>query len=449
MNIQKNVSYRYDLLTKNYIPWRYLNVNNDTCKQIFSELDKTNAVDEFYNSSKSQIDNFIENFRSSSKNNKTIVYITGDKCYPMLLRQARLMKNNGFKTFLINMNPLKINDLESLRYSFIDIIQNCTFFPVLGQIIDKINPNYFHVQCWMWSYYLGKFIIKKKKKISKVICDFYDVTGMYSDRKSLKIIWDDFIVDQDLENEKFIFKNADGIIHRYKEKVFLEYSKRYNRSRNILEFQQYPVKSVKTQKKINNGKLKFVFCGTLIPPNDVNHPKELFNATGLINAFTSILELKHELYIYLPINGSQEFNKWIYDLRDIFFPETLKIFDSLPLENLIDEISHYDFGINIQKIDMESTKLSEFSYKGAMGTKNYTYLEAGLPILVNDEYLYCKELVEKHNIGLAIKSKDFSDLDLILKKYNISDLKDNVRKFNINNNLYEKSKELLEFYKSL
>ena len=68
MNIQKNVSYRYDLLTKNYIPWRYLNVNNDTCKQIFSELDKTNAVDEFYNSSKSQIDNFIENFKSSSKN---------------------------------------------------------------------------------------------------------------------------------------------------------------------------------------------------------------------------------------------------------------------------------------------------------------------------------------------------------------------------------------------
>ena len=102
----------------------------------------------------------------------------------------------------------------------------------------------------MLSYHLGRFIIENKKD-SKVICDFYDVTGMYSEEQFLKIIYDDFNVDQDLENEKFIFENADGIIHRYKQEIFLDYSKKYKRKENILEFQQYPTEVVKLNKTKN------------------------------------------------------------------------------------------------------------------------------------------------------------------------------------------------------
>jgi hypothetical protein len=84
-----------------------------------------------------------------------------------------------------------------------------------------------------------------------------------------------------------------------------------------------------------------------------------------------------------------------------------------------------------------------------MGTKNYTYLEAGLPILVNDEYSYCKELVEKNSIGIAVKSKDLRNIDQILKSVDIYNLKKNVKKFNVKNNLFEKYNELSSFYKSL
>ena len=49
----------------------------------------------------------------------------------------------------------------------------------------------------------------------------------YMLKKDLKITFDEEIVDQDLDCEKFIFNNADGIIiHRYKQKVFLDYSKK-------------------------------------------------------------------------------------------------------------------------------------------------------------------------------------------------------------------------------
>ena len=92
----------------------------------------------------------------------------------------------------------------------------------------------------MWNYSLGKFVLENKGK-SKVISEFYDVTGMYSERSKLKSAFWNKIVDLDFFCEKFIFEKSDGIIHRYKQEIFLNYSKKYNRNRNILEFQQYPI----------------------------------------------------------------------------------------------------------------------------------------------------------------------------------------------------------------
>lgn len=448
MELNNKTSKRFNLITNNYVPWQYTLKDNDYCKKIHTLIEETNVIDKFNDSSKYEIKEFIENFNYLKKNFKTILFIAGQKCFPMMLRLAELMRNKGYKTFLINMEPLNENDLNDLKHCFDYALQNCLFFPVLKKILKQIDPNYFHIQCWMLSYHLGRFIIENKKN-AKVICDFYDVTGMYSEKKFLKIIYDDFNVDQDLENEKFIFENADGIIHRYKQEIFLDYSKKYNSTKNILEFQQYPTEILKLSKNITTNKFKFVFCGTLIPPNDSKHPKELFNASGLYEAFDSVLKNNHELNIYLPINGNSEFNKWIFDLRDSNYTENLKIHNSLPLDSLIIEISKYDFGINIQKIDMKKTKISHFSYKGAMGTKNYTYLEAGLPILVNNEYSYCKELVEKNNIGIAVKSEDLRNINEILENVDINNLKKNVRKFNVKNNLYKKFSELSAFYESL
>ena len=111
----------------------------------------------------------------------------------------------------------------------------------------------------MWEYSLGKFVINKKLR-SKVICDFYDVTGMYANYDNLKIAFEEYSIKQDLECEKYIFENADGIIHRYKQSVFVDYAKRYNNNGKILEFQQYPISSPSFNTKSNdkNQKHKFV-----------------------------------------------------------------------------------------------------------------------------------------------------------------------------------------------
>ncbi len=449
MYLKNNSSKTYDFLTKNHIPWSLVTSSLETQKKFHKEVVQTDFIKNFYDNSDLIINNFIKTVNFDSGKHKTIIYITG-KCYPMIARQAAFMKKNGFKTYLISMETLSEQNIKMIKDSFDEIIQTCFFFPTLGKIIKSVSPSFFHVQCWMWQYSLGKFVIEKNIK-SKVISDFYDVTGMYSNFDGLNMVFSKEIIKDDNENEKFIFENSDGIIHRYKQGVFNDYAKKYKKKAKYLEFQQYSIKSLTPKNQLikKNQKYKFVFCGTLIPPNDSKHPHQLFNPAGLFYTFEKILEGNHQINIYLPLNSNEKFNSWLFDLKNKRFPNTLKIHNFLPVTELINEISNFDFGINYQKIDIDKSKVSRYTYKGAMGTKNHTYLEAGLPIIVNKEYAYHDEIVTKNKIGLSLKSEDLLNLNLLISKLNINELKRNVRKFNIINSLDQKGRDLLSFYESL
>ena len=420
----------------------FLSFNNP----LFNTSNWINAIEKHNNNSRELVSNFINLVNAESKKSKTIVFVAG-RCYPMMAREAHLLKKKGYKTFLINMESFNQNDMELLAGSFDEIIQNCLFFPFLKKILNSITPTFYHVQSWMWNYSLGKFIIENKG-ISKVINEFYDVTGMYADSEKLKLNFWDQIVDLDLDCEKFIFENSDGIIHRYKQDIFLKYSKKYCSTKNIFEFQQYPLTF---HQKINKSKRRLVYCGTMIGPNDKKHPRKLFPTAGMSEAFESLIFQDFEINVYLPLNGSMkisDFNKWIFELKEKH-PSHFRIHNTLPISKLVEEMSHYDFALNLSVIDKKNSYLSDYTFEGGMGTKQYTYLEAGLPIITNKEYSYMSDLVENNKIGLSLNSNQISNTKKLVENLNIYELKNNVKKFYDENNIWKKGKELEKFYSSL
>ena len=282
------------------------------------------------------------------------------------------------------------------------------------KILKQIKPSFYHVQCWMWNYSLGKFVIENKGR-SKVITEFYDVTGMYSDPEKLKKVFWEKIVDLDFYCEKFIFEKADGIIHRYKQDVFLEYAKKYKECSKILEFQQFPVNF---EQEINSSKKRLVYCGNIIGPNDPRHPRKLFPTSGMNQAFEILISQGFEINVYLPIKTvtleDSVDNKWLFELKKI--PIIFLFAISLPIKRLIKEISKYDFGINLTVINRSESDMSNFTFDGGMGTKIHTFLEAGLPVLVNKEYGYMSEFLENNKIGFGLQSRDISKTKKLLKK---------------------------------
>ena len=164
------------------------------------------------------------------------------------------------------------------------------------------------------------------------------------------------------------------------------------------------------------------------------------------DAFNILILKNFEINIYLPINGCKNFNNWIFDLKKV--SENLYIHETLPIDELIKQISVYDYGINFYILNKKETKVSDFTFNGGMGTKYFTLLEGGLPIIVNSGMKYINELVKKNKIGISLNSKRFSSNRSIYKKINYPELKKNVKKFKLKNNLFVKSDELVSFYSS-
>ena len=62
MDLNKNTSKRFNLLTNNHIPWSDTLKDNDYCHKIHSLIEETNVLDKFNNSSKDEIEEFLKNF---------------------------------------------------------------------------------------------------------------------------------------------------------------------------------------------------------------------------------------------------------------------------------------------------------------------------------------------------------------------------------------------------
>ena len=139
----------------------FLSFNNP----LFNTSNWLKAIEKHNNNSRELVSNFINLVNAESKKSKTIVFVAG-RCYPMMAREAYLLKKKGYKTFLINMESFNQNDMELLAESFDEIIQNCLFFPFLKKILNSITPTFYHVQSWMWNYSMGKFVIENKDDLN-------------------------------------------------------------------------------------------------------------------------------------------------------------------------------------------------------------------------------------------------------------------------------------------
>ena len=59
-------------------------------------------------------------------------------------------------------------------------------------------------------------------------------------------------------------------------------------------------------------------------------------------------------------------------------------------------------------------------------TKFYLYLEAGLPIILSEEWEEAAKIIQNHNLGTVIKQNEIKNLKNILDNLDFDNLKSNV-----------------------
>lgn len=153
----------------------------------------------------------------------------------------------------------------------------------------------------------------------------------------------------------------------------------------------------------------------------------------------------HENQIFDPfIQGTAEaglaFTMFVnQNARNMFFAEhaaylamadRLPDFDfrpGLPFFELPRALAGHHFGILYDNVALSSYREEIFTYN--MSTKIFSYLEAGLPLLVYDRFDYIVSLVEKHGLGLVYSLDDIPGIARLIAAADYPALRAGVARF--------------------
>lgn len=234
----------------------------------------------------------------------------------------------------------------------------------------------------------------------------------------------EYVSDKGQNAERYCLENASGIIHKGAD-LEIDYYRNagYKITAPVLQFQDYCVEEYIVKKPLpklsdKDGEIHIVYTGMVVPMKASSKFKYAqFDELAEIFAAQQI-----HFHIY-PVQYQKGSLSWYEDFarKTPYF----HLHETLPIYKLTEEISQYDYGSWIQFT--EGTPVIQEYLNSAIGNKFFTYLEAGLPIIVRDQIAYGAKLIDQYGIGIAVSKDDLKNFNGILEKID-KKLRHNVEK---------------------
>lgn len=365
---------------------------------------------------------------------RPVVLFLAERVYFNQLRFATALRKKGWMTVAIVLNPDTKNH-QSLHF---DLTVTTTLNALLDSL-HQLKPAVIHTQGWMTRYELPVlFDIYKNDTVPQVV-EFMDVASFFSpderlDRMlpAMRIAWgDDYPTRHraQLECERYLLSYTDGVIFcggKGHQQHLLPPEKQ-NDSK-YLNFPSYPLENFFAKELLidipqNDEPWKFVFIGG-IPPFAEHNPPEIYADAQIL----SVLEilLKSNVVISVrnnPLISSQgQLNTTYPEYIALATRESgLKFLAGLFPEELSDAVSDNHFGLMLY--DYTDTLVGDLHFSTIIPSKFFTYLEAGLPVLVNSRFHAVCELVETYNCGLVIDPDEYASITEKLSTINYQKLR--------------------------
>ena len=282
--------------------------------------------------------------------------------------------------------------------------------------LQLLNPDIFHINVG-WGTQGVPFALAVEDK-DRVVIDFYDVLALVSD--------EDFVRGRHREptvltraSERYLFGNFNNIVHRYAESINPRLRQRFQRDSNLLSLHEYVRDPVYSTPARESEAIRLVYGGDLIVTDDPTNP--LYQWTvGMMRHFTG-----GPLHLYLYPNP------WSTNFQRCEFLEELartlgvsNVHSCIPLreDEYVRAISEYDFGLIGPT--PEDTRPIATGY--GLPFKVTTYLRAGLPLVVPEDFTMVADMVREHGIGVVYAYDDLDRIPELLTGRDLSQVKANV-----------------------
>jgi hypothetical protein len=318
-------------------------------------------------------------------------------------------------------------DVECFNISGSKYLKNKKFFIGLREIfriiirlnkLKKNKPDYVFFR--NGPDYFGWLLFKIFKSSDKIYFP-YDINSFfYKDTRSMPVL--------DRNFERYCFEVADYIIHKGPKNELDQLS--YNLSGKEIKISPAcfdPWIEEIGRKKISSKTKSIAYVGVF------SAQKDLRRSIQWPRLFESIAKQNIDLHIYSPND------KYIFKEDNIF------VHDSLDNAKLNKILGSYDYGFSI---DFLNKKLMNKEYfRTTIGNKIFSYLEAGIPVIVNKDLILAARLIKRYKCGIVIEEKDLPNLKEIIEKQNYPQLLKGVerarRELNMKNEVKKLIKEIV------
>lgn len=363
---------------------------------------------------------------NDSDGEKVVLFVARHPTHDFLKASDYIRRHTGYKTALLMYHPT----LRPVMEKHFDGVWVYPSFYHLCSSLIQLNPWVIHAQ-GSSSFYPFP-VLATALNSAPVVAQVMDIPSLvkptkqhYEGRGGAP----ERALDQFVEN--FVYRHAAGVtIFNYQISVTERYKTDTPSAAPVIEFHNYPAAKdivVPKSRQTNNDDVHIVYAGVVEPST---LPKAHFGDLhfhSLIKKITS-QGLHFHLYPspqYEPSSLRKYLDEYIQiDAANPFF----HYHDPVPPGQTAEELSQYDYAAMLYTLGEVPEYDFERLYResGTMGSKVFTYIEAGLPTIVADYVAEPARMINKFGNGLVIEEDQIDQLSTFLADQNYGALAEGV-----------------------
>jgi hypothetical protein len=354
---------------------------------------------------------------------------------PRIIKIVNALINQNKKLVLFIDNSMLSLSYGSLYRSEIESLNTDVIYfkktKKLLTCLTSLNAKLLHIFCCPERLYGARIVFLIKDKLPHIVFENYDIVNSF---------YTGFSSDQ-LEIERFMFENADGVCCRSYEIDYLINKKGWKVNR-LVHFFDYCCNKLDEIVCESKRGLSLCHAGTLYVEKD--QPDNCFSATLELSRLCKQNEC--HLHIYPTIWDEQKYSELLSEMNDNNY---LHVHKPVPYDRLISEISKYDYGIvMVNGSYRESNKNDSFFFEKLVwaGTnKFFDYIDAGLPIISPVPEKFLQLFIER---GVALPWT-VSEYDFDYLRENKEMLKEKTKEARSFFDIKKHVIELMNFYEAI
>ena len=219
--------------------------------------------------------------------------------------------------------------------------------------------------------------------------------------------------------------------------------KRHLPARHTLHFHSFPQEDLFTDAPCPDGtsEVRLAFAGTL---NPTSHPSPAFGDVQLLPLIKMLTYQKICFDIYL--NPYQKLDQTFWDYCYLAHTsELFSIHEGMAPDKIRHRLATYHFGSMLYAFPQDCVVL-DHHLRYILPTKFFSYLEAGLPVLVSEELDAVAEIVSTNKLGLVFNQNDLPRIGSLLQNCDYGAMRAQVSSYRKANSLRRRIPKLVDFY---